>query len=65
MVDRSRSSGVIEELSKLISVHGATKVLRSDHGLGFVSRAILKWSAKEKIDTAFIEPRKPSQKRIQ
>ena len=56
-----RSSRVIEVLSKLISVHGAPKVLRSDHGPEFVSKAILKWLAKEKIDTAFIEPGKPWQ----
>jgi len=36
-----RSSRVIEVLSKLISVHGAPKVLRSDHGPEFVSKAIL------------------------
>jgi putative transposase len=56
-----RSSRVIEVLSKLISVHGATKVLRSAHRPEFVSKAILKWLAKEKIDTAFIEPGKPWQ----
>lgn len=56
-----RSSRVIEVLSKLISVHGAPKVLRSDHGPEFVSKAVLKWLAKEKIDTAFIEPGKPWQ----
>jgi len=52
---------VIEVLSKLISVHGAPKVLRSDHGPEFVSKAILRWLAKENIDTAFIEPGKPWQ----
>jgi putative transposase len=56
-----RSSRVIEVLSKLISVHGAPKVLRSDYGPEFASKAILKWLAKEKIDTAFIEPGKPWQ----
>jgi putative transposase len=37
-----RSSRVIEVLSKLISVHGAPKYLRSDNGPEFVSRAILR-----------------------
>jgi putative transposase len=56
-----RSSRVIEVLAKLVSVHGAPKVLRSDHGPEFVSKAVLKWLAEENIDTAFIEPGKPWQ----
>ena len=30
-------------LSKLVSVHGSPKYLRSDNGPEFVSRAVLKW----------------------
>ena len=56
-----RSSRVIDVLAKLVSVHGAPKVLRSDHGPEFVSKAVLKWLARENIDTAFIEPGKPWQ----
>jgi putative transposase len=56
-----RSSRVIEVLAKLVSVHGAPKVLRSDHGPEFVSKAVLRWLARENIDTAFIEPGKPWQ----
>jgi putative transposase len=56
-----RSSHVIEVLSKVISVHRAPKVLRSDHGPEFISKAIIRWLAKENIDTAFIEPGKPWQ----
>ncbi len=56
-----RSSRVIEVLAKLVSVHGAPKVLRSDHGPEFVSKAVLKWLAEENIDTAFVEPGKPWQ----
>ncbi len=56
-----RSSRVIEVLAKLVSVHGAPKVLRSDHGPEFVSKAVLKWLSRENIDTAFIEPGKPWQ----
>ena len=37
-----RSGRVIETLSKLVSVHGAPKYLRSDNGPEFVSRAILR-----------------------
>ena len=54
-----RSSRVIEVLSKLVSVHGAPRYLRSDNGPEFVSRAVLKWLAEANIDTAFIDPGKP------
>ena len=54
-----RSSRVIEVLSKLVSVHGAPRYLRSDNGPEFVSRAILRWLAQANIDTAFIDPGKP------
>lgn len=56
-----RSNRVIEVLTKLISVHGAPKYLRSDNGPEFVSRAILKWLLEAKIDTAHIDPGKPWQ----
>jgi len=58
---RIRCSQVIEVISKLISVHRATKVLRSDHGPEFVFNAVLRWLAKNNINTAFIEPGKPWQ----
>jgi putative transposase len=54
-----RSNRVIEVLSKLVSVHGAPKYLRSDNGPEFVSRAILKWLSATNIDTAHIDPGKP------
>jgi putative transposase len=54
-----RSSRVIETLSKLVSVHGAPRYLRSDNGPEFVSRAILRWLAQANIDTAFIDPGRP------
>ena len=38
-----RSGRVIEVLSKLVSVRGAPKYLRSDNGPEFVSRAVLQW----------------------
>jgi putative transposase len=56
-----RSGRVIEVLSKLVSVHGAPRCLRSDNGPEFVSRAILRWLATEGIDTAHIDPGKPWQ----
>ena len=56
-----RSGRVIEVLSKLISVHGAPRYLRSDNGPEFVSRAVLRWLTEAKIDTACIDPGKPWQ----
>jgi putative transposase len=56
-----RSGRVIEVLSKLVSVHGAPKYLRSDNGPEFVSRAVLRWLSQAQIDTACIDPGKPWQ----
>jgi len=56
-----RSRDVIEVLSRLVSVHGAPRYLRSDNGPEFVSRAILKWLTTASIDTAYIDPGKPWQ----
>jgi len=56
-----RSGRVIEVLSKLVSVRGAPRYLRSDNGSEFISRAILRWLADEKIETALIDPGKPWQ----
>jgi putative transposase len=61
-VDSSiRGRRVIEVLSRLVSVHGSPRVLRSDNGPEFVSAAVLRWLAEERIDTAFIAPGKPWQ----
>jgi putative transposase len=56
-----RSGRVIEVLSRLVSVHGCPKNLRSDNGPEFVSRAVLKWLTAANIDTAHIDPGKPWQ----
>jgi putative transposase len=56
-----RSGRVIETLSKLISVRGAPKHLRSDNGPEFISRAVLQWLLKTGIETAPIDPGKPWQ----
>lgn len=56
-----RSRRVIEVLSRLVSERGPPKVLRSDNGPEFVSRALLKWIASEGIESALIEPGKPWQ----
>ena len=56
-----RSERVIEVLSKLVSVRGVPRYLRSDNGPEFVSRAILGWLSEAKIETALIDPGKPWQ----
>jgi len=56
-----RSVRVIEVLSKLISVHGAPRYLRSDNGPEFVSSALLEWIVSEQIESALIDPGKPWQ----
>jgi putative transposase len=58
---RIRSGRVIEVLSRLISERGAPLYLRSDNGPEFVARALLKWIADQKIETALIDPGKPWQ----
>lgn len=56
-----RSGRVIEVLSQLISLHGAPKILRSDNGPEFVSKALLKWATGQNLDIALIDPGKPWQ----
>lgn len=56
-----RSGRVIEVLSRLISVHGAPRYLRSDNGTEFVARAVLRWLLANGITTALIDPGKPWQ----
>jgi putative transposase len=54
-----RSGRVIEVLSRLVSVHGAPRFLRSDNGPEFVATAVLKWLMELNIETAHIAPGKP------
>jgi putative transposase len=56
-----RSRRVIEVLTRLVSLHGAPRYVRSDNGPEFVSRAILRWITESGIDTALIDPGKPWQ----
>ncbi len=53
-----RSNRVIDILSKLISIHGAPRYMRSDNGPEFVSSALLKWIMGERIGSILIEPGK-------
>jgi putative transposase len=56
-----RSGRVIEVLSRLVSVHGAPRFIRSDNGPEFVATAVLRWLTDTRIETAHIEPGKPWQ----
>jgi putative transposase len=56
-----RANRVIEVLSRLVSLHGAPKYLRSDNGPEFVSTQLLQWAVDEKLETVLIEPGKPWQ----
>ncbi|SDV50658.1 putative transposase [Chitinasiproducens palmae] len=56
-----RAARVIDVLSRLISVHGAPRYMRSDNGPEFVSTALLKWAVSEGIETVLIDPGKPWQ----
>ena len=56
-----RAPRVVEVLTRLVSLRGAPRYLRSDNGPEFVSKALLRWMTKEAIETAFIDPGKPWQ----
>ena len=56
-----RAARVIEVLTRLVSLHGAPRHLRSDNGPEFVARAIVQWLHTADIETAFIDPGKPWQ----
>lgn len=56
-----RAARVVEVLSRLVSVRGAPRFLRSDNGPEFVSRALLRWMTAGGVQTAFIDPGKPWQ----
>jgi putative transposase len=56
-----RGKRLVEVLSRLVSIHGAPKHLRSDNGPEFCSMAVMRWLADERIETAYIAPGKPWQ----
>jgi putative transposase len=56
-----RSARVIDVLSRLVSVHGAPRSLRSDNGPEFVSMAVMRWLVQAGIETAYITPGRPWQ----
>ena len=56
-----RSRRVIDVLSRLISLHGTPRYIRSDNGPEFVSAELLKWALDQQIESVFIDPGKPWQ----
>lgn len=56
-----RAARVIEILSRLVSLRGAPKYLRSDNGPEFISTQLLQWAVDEQLETILIEPGKPWQ----
>ena len=56
-----RGPRVVEVLTRLVSMRGAPKIIRSDNGPEFVSLAVLGWLDRNRINTSFIAPGKPWQ----
>jgi len=56
-----RSRQLVDVLSRLVSVHGAPRYLRSGNGPEFVSRPVLQYLTTASIDTAYLAPGKPWQ----
>lgn len=56
-----RGARVAEILSRLVSVRGAPRHVRSDNGPEFISAALTRWRTEEGIEVAFIDPGKPWQ----
>lgn len=56
-----RSERVIHVLSRLVTVHGAPRHLRSDNGPEFVAQAVQDWLSNAGIATAHSAPGKPWQ----
>ncbi len=58
---RLRSARAIELLTRLVSLHGAPRYLRSNNRPAFVSSAMVPWLCASGIDAAFIDPGTPWQ----
>lgn len=58
-----RSRRVIEVLLRLVSLHGAPRHRRSDHGPEFVSHALLAWLRLAGVETALISLANPEWRR--
>ena len=58
---RMEASDVVRVLATAVAERGAPAYIRSDNGPEFVSLAVLKWLADNKVETAHIDPGKPWQ----
>ena len=52
---------VARELDKIIRLYGAPKMIVSDNGTEFTSKAILGWQNKTGVNWHYIAPGKPTQ----
>ena len=56
-----RANHLIDTLSRLMTLHGRPKFLRSDNGPEFTAKAVIKWLTEHQVGPAFIKPGSPWQ----
>jgi len=56
-----RSQHLIDTLSRLMTLYGRPKFIRSDNGPEFTAKAVIEWLTKYQIGPAFIKPGSPWQ----
>jgi len=56
-----RAHHLIETLSRLMTIHGRPRYIRSDNGPEFTAKALIEWLSKNQINSAFIKPGSPWQ----
>jgi transposase InsO family protein len=56
-----RANHLIDTLSRLMTLHGRPRFLRSDNGPEFTAKAVIKWLTEHQIGPAFIKPGSPWQ----
>ena len=60
-----RSHDVLEVLADLFVRHGPPEYLRSDNGPEFTAKLVRRWLGRVGVETLFIEPGSPWEKRLQ
>lgn len=56
-----RAYHLIDTLSRLMTIHGKPRFIRSDNGPEFTAHALIKWLTEQRIGPAFIKPGSPWQ----
>ncbi len=56
-----RAHHLIDTLSRLMTLHGRPKFIRSDNGPEFTAKALIEWLTDNQIGPAFIKPGSPWQ----